>query len=226
MSRTRWRGLSEENGSWNTGWIRRAVRVDPCRRGCGHPPATSPSLGGSRPRTMRASVDLPQPEFADDAKHVAGRQRERHAVDRAHHAFGAIIPARILNIRRTLRTSTAWVMHLGPRPVGRQAAEIVVIRAARSAWHLARALLDGVGAAVAESAADEIGRNARHHAGNAAQRFVSPRSAGHRNAAQQAACIRMCWRGEQLPRPRFRQLGRHTSPTPDGPCERRCPGHA
>ena len=61
ISLTRRRGLSDENGSWKTGWISlaRARRSMPSSRLPST--STSPPLGSIRPRIMRASVVLPQP---------------------------------------------------------------------------------------------------------------------------------------------------------------------
>ena len=42
-----------------------------------------PALGGSIMVTTRASVDFPQPGFADDGEGLAGFEREAHAVDGA-----------------------------------------------------------------------------------------------------------------------------------------------
>jgi hypothetical protein len=62
MSLMRRRGLSEANGSWNTGWISRAraLRSRSNRR----LPSTSavPAVGLQQPRIRRASVDFPQPD--------------------------------------------------------------------------------------------------------------------------------------------------------------------
>ena len=62
MSLMRRRGLSEANGSWNTGWISRAraLRSRSNRR----LPSTSavPEVGASSPRISRASVDFPHPD--------------------------------------------------------------------------------------------------------------------------------------------------------------------
>ena len=49
----------------------------------------SPAVGLIKRSSVRASVDLPQPEFADDAERLAAVHLEAHAVDRAHRPLAA-----------------------------------------------------------------------------------------------------------------------------------------
>ena len=50
---------------------------------------TVPAVGAMRSISRRAVVDLPQPDFADDAQRLAGVEREADAVDGPHGAAGA-----------------------------------------------------------------------------------------------------------------------------------------
>ena len=43
-----------------------------------------PAVGSIRRSTSRPSVDLPQPDSPTSAQRLARREREAHAVDRAH----------------------------------------------------------------------------------------------------------------------------------------------
>ena len=81
------RGLSEENGSWNTICIRRrSVRWLAPRAASTSSPAkrTEPAVGSIRRRANRATVDLPQPLSPHQAERLAGLHGELHPVDRAH----------------------------------------------------------------------------------------------------------------------------------------------
>ena len=62
MDATVRRGLSEEYGSWNTGWMRRASSSRPRVTMSWPSMKIMPALGGVSPSSMRASVDLPQPD--------------------------------------------------------------------------------------------------------------------------------------------------------------------
>ena len=95
MSRTRWRGLSEENGSWNTGWISRARSRRSIAARLRPSTSTSPALGGSRPRITRASVDLPQPDSPTmPSTSPAGSANDTPSTARTTRS-GASMPARV-----------------------------------------------------------------------------------------------------------------------------------
>ena len=85
MAPTFLRGLSEANGFWNTNWTRRRNRCASPRGGSSASTPSSisvPSVGGSTRPTRRPSVDLPDPELADDRERAALGDVERHAAHR------------------------------------------------------------------------------------------------------------------------------------------------
>src|SRR4051812_2808926 len=85
---TRMRGSSDANGSWNTIWtrvVRLTGRRPPDMTGA---PAmrAAPDVGGRMPTMTRPSVDFPQPDSPTRPQHLARTDRQRHAVERMHHA--------------------------------------------------------------------------------------------------------------------------------------------
>ena len=76
------RGSSDPCGSWKTAWIR-CVRRTGLDRSAGSSPATRtvPRVGRTSPRTARASVVFPEPEFADDGERLAGAHLQVHPAD-------------------------------------------------------------------------------------------------------------------------------------------------
>ena len=198
MSLMRRRGLSEANGSWNTGWISRAraLRSRSNRR----LPSTStvPAVGLSNPRIIRASVDLPQPDSPTTPSTLpAGTLKETSST--ATTRFSADIkPVWTRNSHRRFSTSIAAVMRLQLRPVRLEPAKIVVRVARRPPRNRARACLVGMGAARAKGTAGKARADRRHHAGNRAERLVTLHAARHRHAGQQAARIGVLRRAEQF----------------------------
>ena len=81
------RGLSEAYGFWNTICTRGRSALRAAAPACATSTpsmSSAPAVGASTIVTCRASVDLAAARFADDRERRARRQRERHAVERAH----------------------------------------------------------------------------------------------------------------------------------------------
>ncbi len=94
MSRTRCRGFSDENGSWNTGWISRARsrRSSASRRSPIHQHLTRARR--QQPQDEACQRRFAAARFADDAQHLAGGSSdERHAIHCAHHPIRREHPA-------------------------------------------------------------------------------------------------------------------------------------
>ena len=178
MSLMRRRGLSEANGSWNTGWISRAraLRSRSNRR----LPSTSTVARRrlEQPEDQARQRGFAAAGLADDAEHAAGRHAEGDVVDRDHALFRPTSSRCARGIRTAgSRPRSRRSCGLRLRQSRREPAEIVVRVARRPARNLARAGLVGMGAARAEGAA-----------GKARRRSPAPRRGSSRAACRAAPC--------------------------------------
>ena len=96
-----------------------------------------PALGSRMPATMRPSVDLPQPRFADLADHLAFLHRKRHVVHRVHHlvcrsapSARAILPAKSSGCTtlETCSSSRIFTADRSSAPVGRCGFAVQAVR--------------------------------------------------------------------------------------------------
>ena len=164
---------------------------------------------------MRASVDLPQPtrRRCPARRRPAARTTRRRpraprgpapACRRGCGTCAARRAPRPRGVMPPRRASSRTAGGRGSRARHRRAGAARRARIRRIAWAQRSR----------KPQPAKSGRDARHHAGDAAERLVAAHAARHRDAAQQAACIGMRGRGEQRsavgasPPPR-----RHTSPT-------------
>ena len=118
ISLTRRRGLSDENGSWKTGWISlaRARRSMSSRRLPST--STSPALGSIRPNIMRASVVLPQPLSPTTPSTLPAGTEKLTSSTATTRRGAANSPWLARNSRLRPRTSMAGVLMRAPLPAG------------------------------------------------------------------------------------------------------------
>src|SRR5262250_3006909 len=94
MSRTRMRGLSEANGSWNTIWMsRRRSRSAAGGKVARSSPANRmrPALGAIRLRIRRPIVDLPhQADLAGEEEALLDHEMLGEALDREQGGHAAL----------------------------------------------------------------------------------------------------------------------------------------
>ena len=87
MAPTLWRGLSEPNGSWKTICRSRRRRFRGAAAEAEQVLALEQHLAAARldqPQDGAAEGRFSAPGFADDAEHLAPRERQAHAVERPH----------------------------------------------------------------------------------------------------------------------------------------------
>ena len=129
--------------------------------------------------------------FAHHAQHAAGRYGEGHVIDGDHVPVGP--PQTALDAKGLPRGADFD----GRRAHGRRHRNSCVAPAL-VARNSVKAGLVGEVAAFAEGAAFEARRDARHGAGDRAQRLLAPDLARHRHTAQQALRVGVLGIGEQV----------------------------